>query len=470
MLKPSSFTSIFELIAGFCFAYAGLSMVANYVNSQFYKKSFNLSKRGKQMESMLTDSVDIEASKAVQKLTQKFKNLTIKKDFLERARKKMIPIYTFGGFFCFFILLFAGISDADISSNLQGIIQNRFGDYRGLVWGTVFWLDILSIYFVFHLFFRRKSGENKYTTFRIFLYLNLIFAVSIILTVIFQLFFQFNFLVLTFFGQLFLFYLTLTISLSPILLSILWVYGGFGLEWDAIDSINRDLNIFITSKKIKRLTTVTEIERLRIQSLFTNVSDGSIDSEYRSRIRKGIYPKYKTQIRVTTLCIIAVFVVMFLPIDMNEIMENKFSDNTLTKSKIENFIQLAGRTEIECYKNCHKPDTLILNKFFTANGEAKKKIINVLEDRGKDSLVITNQNNPSLFKFYKVIDIKTENNRLFVSTSEFWHLKWYNPKRKTYVYEFQNRIHEGVNYELVVEKGELKIDVSDYVGQRTNYL
>ncbi|MHB8871819.1 MAG: hypothetical protein ACYC5G_05180 [Candidatus Doudnabacteria bacterium] len=108
------------------------------------------------------------------------------------------------------------------------------------------------------------------------------------------------------------------------------------------------------------------------------------------------------------------------------------------KEYIERIITEAVETEFDAYHTLPKIiEDDLLNSWFCPFGPAKKEIMHVLLRHKERGWILTNQMNPSTKRILniKVKDIKKK--EIFVSTTEYWYLRWWDAKRNSYAFPYR---------------------------------
>lgn len=135
-------------------------------------------------------------------------------------------------------------------------------------------------------------------------------------------------------------------------------------------------------------------------------------------------------------------------------------DHGLTEKDIKEYIERvvteAVETEFEAYQTL--PEIIaedILNSWFCSNGPAKKEIMHVLLRHKERGWILTNTMNPSTKRILniKVRDIKKK--EIFVSTTEYWYLRWWDIKKNSYAYPYRETNRQ--TYILRKDEGIWKI-------------
>ncbi|KAF0152028.1 MAG: hypothetical protein FD143_1396 [Ignavibacteria bacterium] len=122
-------------------------------------------------------------------------------------------------------------------------------------------------------------------------------------------------------------------------------------------------------------------------------------------------------------------------------------NNGLTEKDIKEYIERvvteAVETEFEAYQTLPQIiEEELLNSWFCPFGPAKKEIMHVLTRHVERGWVLTNPMNPSTKRILaiKVKDIKKK--EIFVSTTEYWYLRWWDTKKNSYAFPYRETNHQ----------------------------
>jgi hypothetical protein len=97
-------------------------------------------------------------------------------------------------------------------------------------------------------------------------------------------------------------------------------------------------------------------------------------------------------------------------------------------------------------------DYELLNTWFCQNGPAKKEIMHVLTRHKERGWILTNPMNPSTKRVLMLKVKKIDIREIFVSTTEYWYLRWWDNKKNCYAFPYREtnrqqyvlRKHEGI--------------------------
>ena len=78
-----------------------------------------------------------------------------------------------------------------------------------------------------------------------------------------------------------------------------------------------------------------------------------------------------------------------------------------------------------------------LNKWFFPDSPALKEILGILSKHRERGWIINNLNNPSTKRLQSIKVKSIDKNKAVVATSEYWYLKWWDTKKKKYVYPYR---------------------------------
>ena len=108
------------------------------------------------------------------------------------------------------------------------------------------------------------------------------------------------------------------------------------------------------------------------------------------------------------------------------------------KDYIERVVTEAIETEFKAYMMLPKiiPE-IILDKWFIPNSPAVKEIMHVLVRHKEREWVLSNPMNPSSKRILNMKIRKFEKGEVFVATTEYWYLRWWNTKENSYTYPYR---------------------------------
>lgn len=126
------------------------------------------------------------------------------------------------------------------------------------------------------------------------------------------------------------------------------------------------------------------------------------------------------------------------------------------KDYIERVVTEAIETEFKAYMMLPNiiPD-VILDKWFIPNSPAIKEIMHVVVRHKERGWILTNPLNPSTKRILRMKVRKKENGEVFVSTTEYWYLRWWNTKENSYTYPYRETNRQ--QYVLRKHKGNWKV-------------
>ncbi len=122
----------------------------------------------------------------------------------------------------------------------------------------------------------------------------------------------------------------------------------------------------------------------------------------------------------------------------NEATPNHNITEKDSKEYIERVVAEAVETEFEAYRTL--PEIIedgLLNSWFYPAGPAKKEILHVLSRHKERGWILTNFMNPSTKRILAIKVKKIEKNEIFVSTTEYWYLRWWDTKKKSYAFPYR---------------------------------
>lgn len=123
---------------------------------------------------------------------------------------------------------------------------------------------------------------------------------------------------------------------------------------------------------------------------------------------------------------------------------------------IERVVTDAIEKEFEAYAMLPEimPDE-ILNRWFCPSSPAKKEIMHILLRHKEKGWVITNHMNPSTKRILNIKIKKIVKKEIFVSTTEYWYLRWWSTKENSYTYPYKETNRQ--QYILHKDQGKWKI-------------
>jgi len=131
------------------------------------------------------------------------------------------------------------------------------------------------------------------------------------------------------------------------------------------------------------------------------------------------------------------------------------------RENILDAVKKAIQAEFSAYKALPKMQLREIDKYFTMTGSARKRIEHVLNDHRKRKWVISNSLNPSTCELLDIRLNKIEENRAIVVTEEYVYLKWFDLKKSSYSYIYNEKNKQ--TYILVKGKrGRWKVDANIY--------
>jgi len=122
----------------------------------------------------------------------------------------------------------------------------------------------------------------------------------------------------------------------------------------------------------------------------------------------------------------------------NEINHNHNLTEKDVKEYIERVVSEAVDTEFEAYKTLPQMiDNELLNNWFFPFGPAKKEIVNLLTRHIERGWTLNNLMNPSTKRILSIKVKDITKNEIFVSTTEYWYLRWWDSKKNTYAFPYR---------------------------------
>ncbi len=135
-------------------------------------------------------------------------------------------------------------------------------------------------------------------------------------------------------------------------------------------------------------------------------------------------------------------------------------NNKLTEKDIKDYIERvvteAIETEFKAYMALPKIiSDIILDKWFMPDSPAVKDILHVVLRHKERGWVLSNPMNPSTKRILNMKIRKIEKGEVFVSTTEYWYLRWWNTKENSYTYPYRETNRQ--QYVLRKHKGLWKV-------------
>lgn len=111
------------------------------------------------------------------------------------------------------------------------------------------------------------------------------------------------------------------------------------------------------------------------------------------------------------------------------------------KDPLFSAVRGAVEAEFAAYKALPDVETDGLDRFFTKDGSARKRIVAVLKRHHERKWVIDNRDNPSTAELLEIALGKVSDGRVEVRTKEYWYLRWYDltDARYEFIYNKTNR-------------------------------
>ena len=136
------------------------------------------------------------------------------------------------------------------------------------------------------------------------------------------------------------------------------------------------------------------------------------------------------------------------------------SNNEVTEKDIKDYIERvvteAIETEFKAYMMLPKIiSDIILDKWFVPGSPAVKEIMHVVLRHKERNWILTNPMNPSSKRILNMKIRKIEKSEVFVSTTEYWYLRWWNAKENSYTYPYRETNRQ--QYVLRKHKGSWKV-------------
>ncbi len=139
---------------------------------------------------------------------------------------------------------------------------------------------------------------------------------------------------------------------------------------------------------------------------------------------------------------------------------NVFIPETLF-DEILGAVRGGAKEEFNAYMKLPTIDLIGIDQYFTKDGSARRRVVNVLKRCGERGWIISNKGNPSTYELLEAKVVRFSGDSAHVTTTEYWYLRWFCPKeeRYTYIYNVKNK----QDYVLFrVSDGVWRIEVNAY--------
>jgi len=134
------------------------------------------------------------------------------------------------------------------------------------------------------------------------------------------------------------------------------------------------------------------------------------------------------------------------------------------KESILSAVRNAVKAEFSAYKSLPKVNLEDVDKYFTKEGSARGRIFHLLKRHQKRKWIISNPMNPSTTQILDIRLRKIQDERAYVSTEEYWYLRWYNFNTSKYCFIYNKKNRQI--YILVRDtSGNWRVDVNIYPGK-----
>jgi hypothetical protein len=467
--RLSFFNSIFELIAGFNFAYAGISNINQFTNSyllRLAKKAYlRFAKAFREVApykfaltgNFDSDETQSESDKILNLLhstNENYKKLFRKNFIRSKAKVKFIPVFTYVGFYCLFVLFLSGLAESqqiiNFDSDISFVKFNGQYSFRNCTFLSLFFFNLFSTSFLTFLVLRDWNKRTKITRerkfmspLRQFVWSASFFSFSIILSVII-----FTYLHL-FSKSSILFDLcvllwAILLGLAPMIALTFWSYIGLMIKTMVNSKMFEELiqhYHYISSPFSEAILDINKNKRR-----FAYLNDNQIFLNFFMFFK--LY--WKHSLSFSAICILTISLLY-----------------NMIKPQDEQFYLLIKQSlnrEFMAYKNLPKLDTVWFKNFYTHNGDAQNKLLERLIFHKNRNEVINNHKNPSNFEYINGRIIEVDSNRVIVETKEYWYNKWYNIQKNKYTYEYKDTSIEPQIYILKKVNGKWLIDKNNYIG------
>ena len=114
---------------------------------------------------------------------------------------------------------------------------------------------------------------------------------------------------------------------------------------------------------------------------------------------------------------------------------------------------------VDCVNVLFNPNSYSKFHSLTNSNKAQlkyeKEILNVLSRHKERGWVLTNPMNPSTKRILSIKVKDIEKKEIFVSTTEYWYLRWWDSRKKTYAFPYRETNHQ--QYVLRIDDGIWKV-------------
>lgn len=137
------------------------------------------------------------------------------------------------------------------------------------------------------------------------------------------------------------------------------------------------------------------------------------------------------------------------------------------KDYIERVVAEAMETEFKAYMMLPKIiSDIVLDRWFVPDSPAVKEIMHVVLRHKERGWIISNPMNPSTKRILNSKIKKVDNGEVFVSTVEYWYLRWWDVNKDAYTYPYRETIRR--QYVLRKHNGLWKVYETMWPQPRTS--
>ena len=144
----------------------------------------------------------------------------------------------------------------------------------------------------------------------------------------------------------------------------------------------------------------------------------------------------------------------------------KLLDVLLPQGLEENILSVvtnAIQAEFSAYQKLPVITLDEIDRYSAPGGSAHERVINLLKLRSQRGWIINNEQNPSTVQLLEIRLERIEKERAYVTTKEYWYLRWFDPKVGKYAYIY-NEENEQTYVLVAAPDGRWLIDVNIYPG------
>ncbi len=208
----------------------------------------------------------------------------------------------------------------------------------------------------------------------------------------------------------------------------------------------------------------TKIDQSKlVEERYKNEIGRTISISTLERIFKHGYliPAKLDQRRLKTLnklCLFCNYINWYDFVDQKK-QEVNFNINDEYQTILE-VVEKAVAAEYRSYQRLPELDSKSLEKYFSTDGPAFKRIFHILQLHISKGWIVSNKWNPSTYQIIESKVTKLDKNIAEVNSKEYWYLRWFDPKINDYptIYDQLNQQY----YLLEKKAGLWKVKINHY--------